>query len=111
MTYLTCGSLVSLAGSANESTRNLYHAYLGALGVKPGERPSAEVCYLTIIGRETSTTPREDWAKGEVEVYSMVDGRLHAATVTVYRPPYVSEWEDYEPTVVEGSEAERAGLL
>jgi hypothetical protein len=79
--------------------------------VKPGERPSAEVCYLTTIGRETSTTPREDWAKGEVEVYSMVDGRLHAATVTVYRPPYVSEWEDYEPTVVEGSEAERAGLL
>jgi hypothetical protein len=43
--------------------------------------------------------------------YSMVDGRLHTATVTVYCPPYVNEWEDYEPTVVERSEAERAVLL
>jgi hypothetical protein len=57
MTYLTLNVLVSLAGSADESTRNLYHAYLDALGVKPGERPSAEVCYLPIIGSETWTYP------------------------------------------------------
>ena len=41
----------------------------------------------------------------------MVDGRLHSATVTVYGPPYRNDWEDYEPTVVEWSEAELAGLL
>jgi hypothetical protein len=109
--YLTVDSLVSLAGSADDSTRNLYHAYLDELGVKPGERPSAEVCYLPIIGRETCTTPGEDWAKRKVEVYSMVGGRLHTATVTVYRPPYRNDWDDFEPTVVEKSEAEHAGLL
>jgi hypothetical protein len=41
----------------------------------------------------------------------MVGGRLHTATVTVYSPPYRNEWEDTEPTVVEKTEAEHAGLL
>jgi hypothetical protein len=107
-TFLTLSVIVSLGGSADEGNRNLYHAYLEALGVKPGERPSAEVCYRPIIGRETSVTPGEDWAERKVEVCSMIGGRFHTAIVTVYRPPY-NEWNP-DPVVVEKSEAERAGL-
>ena len=106
--YLTLSAVVFLAGSADEATRNRYHAYLNALGVKPGERPSREVGDTRILGRETWTIPKEDWRQVKVEVYSICCGRLHSATVTAYCGPY-DEWDPSE-TVVERAEAERAGV-
>jgi hypothetical protein len=107
--YLTLNGIFFLAGSADELTRDTYHAYLEALGVKPGERPSREVGDYQVIGGESSVTSIEGWSERKVQVCSMIGGRVRIATVTAHLGPY-DEWHPGE-TVVERSEAERAGLI
>jgi len=107
--YLTLNGVFFLAGSADELTRDTYHAYLEALGVKPGERPSREVGDYKVIGGESSVTSIEGWSERKVQVCSMIGGRVRIATVTAYLSPW-DEWNALG-MVVAKSEAERAGLI
>ena len=109
MTFLTLDPIFFLAGSADELTRDTYHAYLEALGVEPGERPSREVGAYLVIGGESSVTSIDGWSEGKVQVCSMIGGRVCIATVTAYRAPW-DEW-NFLGIVVAKAEAERAELL
>lgn len=113
MTFLTLDAIFFRAGSADELTRDTYHAYLEALGVEPGERPSREVGNCWVIGSDSCVTSTEGWSEETVRVCSMIGARVRLATVTGYIQRSLSVWDEWggPGMLVEWAEAERAGLL
>jgi len=113
MTFLSLDPIFFLAGSADELTRDTYHAYLEALGVEPGERPSREVGNYWVIGSDSCVTSTEGWSEEKVRVCSTIGGRVRVATVTGHIQRNLSVWDEWDGPgmLVERVEAERAGLL